>query len=185
MLNLNFTPFPFLSTIRLELRPLALSDVNEIFAIRSDLEMIKYLDRPPQKELDEASQFIEKIINGIQLNRWIYWAISLKGENKLIGTICIWNISVEDSKAEVGFELLPPYQGKGIIQEALKAVVDYGFNVIGLKSLEGEVDPGNIKSIKVMEKAGFKLVNYLRETDSEAIVKGKTVMYELRVGMSL
>lgn len=181
MINLNFTPFPFLSTARLELRPLTHSDENEIFAIRSDLEINKYLGRPPQKTVNEASQFIERIINAVKLNQAVYWAINNKGESKLIGTICIWNISVKDSKAEVGFELLPRYQGNGIMQESLKAVLDYGFNVIGLKTLEGEVDPANIKSIKVLEKAGFKLVNYLRETDSEAIREGRTVIYELRI----
>jgi [ribosomal protein S5]-alanine N-acetyltransferase len=181
MLNLNFDPFPLLATQRLQLRPLLLEDDKDIYEIKSNREMIKYLDRPPMKTIFEARQFIEKINNGIALNRWIYWAISLKGNKSLIGTICIWRISEEEKKGEVGFELLPAFQGMGIIQEALNCVIEFGFNVLGLVSLEGEVDPQNIKSVKVMEKAGFKLIDYLRETDSEEVVEGKTVIYELRI----
>ena len=165
MLTLNFVPFPSLLTERLLLRSLTIDDKNEIFAIRSDENMIKHLDRPSQKCIDEASQFIEKITHGVAQNRWIYWAVCLKDKKELIGTICIWNISEEESKAEVGFELLPAYQGKGLMREALAAVIDYGFYCINLNSLEGETDPRNIKSISLMEKSAFTLVNCLRETD--------------------
>lgn len=179
MLTLNFVPFPSLLTERLLLRSLTIDDKNEIFAIRSDENMIKYLDRPSQKCIDEASQFIEKITHGVAQNRWIYWAVCLKDKKELIGTICIWNISEEESKAEVGFELLPAYQGKGLMREALTVVIDYGFYCISLNSLEGEVDPQNIKSIRLMEQSGFTQVNCLRETDSAAAKEGRTIIYRL------
>lgn len=179
MLNPNFTLFPILKTTRLLLRQLTLIDEKEIFEIRSSEKIAKYLDRPLCRSIDDARAFINKINKGIENNEWIYWAICEKEIFKLIGTICIWNISLKESKAEIGFELLPQYHGKGIMQEALKCVLDYGFNVLQLNSMEGEVDPANIKSIKLMEKYNFKRRNNIHEYDSKNEIESKTVIYQL------
>ena len=56
-----------------------------------------------------------------------------------------WKISREYSKAEIGFELLPEHQGKGIMQEALPKIIEYGFKNMKLRTIEGEVDPNNLK----------------------------------------
>lgn len=179
MLNINFTPFPNLETERLELRQLKREDENEILAIRSNEQMAKYLDRPLYKSVEEARKFINMINEGIKENKSVYWAVTLKENPKLIGTICLWQISVEESKAEIGFELLPEYQGKGLIQEAVKSVLDFGFKKMNLDVIEGEVVPDNIKSIKLMEKFNFKKVEEIRENDSDDVKNLLTVMYSL------
>lgn len=172
--KINFTPFPSLTTERLILRRLSLEDEKEIYTIRSDERVNKYLDRQSCTSLDEALKFINKINAGILNNEWIYWVVSFKDNQKLIGTICLWNISDDSSKADIGFELLPEYQGKGIMQEAAKAVIEYGFNIMGLKRIEGEVAPGNTKSINLMRKFNFTLKeNSINEE------KPKAVVYEL------
>src|SRR5437868_13096004 len=119
MLNLNFTPFPNLITERLFLRQLKIEDANEIFTLRSSDEVNRFLDRPKATTIDEARQFINKINDGINKNESVYWAITFKNDSKLIGTICYWNISKENDRAEIGYELQPRYQGKGIMQEAI------------------------------------------------------------------
>jgi [ribosomal protein S5]-alanine N-acetyltransferase len=73
------------------------------------------VSRPITKEIDEALQYINMINEGINRNDWVLWAITLKDSNELIGTICIWNFSEELSKGEVGYELSPAYQGRGIM----------------------------------------------------------------------
>ena len=106
METINLTPFPNLSTERLTLRQLNLQDDNEIFFLRSDERVLKYLVIPKANSIEEARAFIHKINNGSA-----YWAICLKNETKLIGTICFWNISKEENKAEIGYVLHPGYQG--------------------------------------------------------------------------
>lgn len=172
-------PFPNLSTERLFLRRLSAEDDSEIFAIRSNEEMVKYLDRPLSKAVEETRDFIKKINASIDNNESVYWAVTLKNNPKLIGTICLWNFSDDKSQAEVGFELLPEYQGKGIMNEALTAVINYGFSVLALHSLLGEVDPKNLRSIKLMERHSFKLTapTYGKGTDAEN--NSGTVVYEL------
>jgi ribosomal-protein-alanine N-acetyltransferase len=160
---LNFIPFPNLTTERLVLRQLIAEDEAEIFKLRSDESVSKFLTRPLCKTMEEARAFINKINTGISNNESLYWALTLKNNNALIGTICIWNISKEHARAEVGFELLPDFQGKGFMQEALTAVLDYGFNILQLHSIEGVVSPGNLSSIKILGKNNFVREAYFKE----------------------
>jgi ribosomal-protein-alanine N-acetyltransferase len=155
MTEFSFTPFPYLTTEHYTLRQLSAWDENELFAIRSDIDVAEYLDRPLAKSVEEIRQFIEKINNSISKNESIYWVINYKDESKLIGSICLWNISWEESKAEIGFELLPAYQGKGIIQEVLPVIIEFAFKNMKLNLIEGEVDADNLKSIALMVKNGF------------------------------
>ena len=76
MTNRVFTPFPILVSERLTLRQLLLSDAENIFAIRSDAEINKYLDRPPSKSIDDAINFINIITENIKMNSSIYWVIT-------------------------------------------------------------------------------------------------------------
>jgi len=164
MSKINFTPFPLLTTERLTLRQLTLEDDNEIFRLRSDESVNKFLDRPIAKTIDDAIQFINKINRSISKNELIYWAVTFKNHFKLIGTICLWNISDDCTNAEIGFELLPDHQGKGVMQAVLPIVIKYGFEIMKLNFIEGEVDPNNLKSIKLMEKNGFILQRRLKNT---------------------
>ena len=163
MLAINFEKFPLIATDRLVLRQLTSKHENEIFELRSDERVSKFLNRQKYKKIVEAREFIDKINKGIRQNEWIYWAITLKNDKKLIGTICLWHISKENFRAEVGFELHPDFQGRGIMQEALTKVLDYGFKDMKLHSIEGNVDPNNLSSIKLLEKNNFIREAYFKE----------------------
>jgi ribosomal-protein-alanine N-acetyltransferase len=162
-MNLSFQPFPIITTERLILRQLHLKDDKEIMVLRSDERILKYLVNTPCKHLDEAKLFIEKINLSISANESIYWGIAQKDGDNLIGTICIWQISKENYRAEIGYVLHPDHQEKGLMSEALDAVLRYGFDVIGLHSLEAHVAPENKSSIKLLEKKGFVKEAHFKE----------------------
>lgn len=164
MNKINFIPFPGLFTKQYHLRQLSLDDQEEIFILRSDERVLEHLDIQKADTIEDARNFIIKINNGINNNESIYWAICRTGNPKLVGTICLWNISQAESKADIGFALLPEFQGNGIMQEVIPAVLDYGFNTMNLKKIDGEVTPANIKSIKLMERFGFKYEFELENT---------------------
>ncbi|MFF2877822.1 GNAT family N-acetyltransferase [Gottfriedia sp. NPDC057991] len=151
----SFNPFPKIDTNRLVLRQMNNGDQYEIFALRSNKMVSQYINRPIAKEVDEALQYIKMINEGIERNDWVLWAITFKESDQLIGTICLWNFSVEQSKGEVGYELSPELQGKGIMQEAVKAVLAYGFNTLQLQVIEGIVQSENKKSIQILERNKF------------------------------
>ena len=179
MNSLSFTPFPNLSTQRLNLRRLKLKDDKEIHFLRSDEMVNKYIDRPKTVTNEEARKFIDKINKGIDNNEWIYWAISIKDDDKLIGTICIWNFSAEKDMAELGFELFPQFQGKGIMHEALTKIIEYGFEKLNLKKLKAYTNLQNIPSIKLLEKNKFIQEKVFDEKHSVTGESFDTVIYSL------
>ncbi len=163
MLQLNFSTFPVLNTKRLLLRKVEMTDVNEIFLLRSDPVVMKYLDRPPAKNLEDAKIFLKSISDLEKNNEAVTWAITIKENPKLIGTICYWNIKKEHYRAEVGYVLLPGFHGKGIMQEALTEILGYGFNIMKLHSVEANVNPMNEASIKLLERNKFIREAYFKE----------------------
>lgn len=156
MREINFTPFPVLKTERLTLRQLVSSDDKEIFALRSNDNINKFLHRKPAESITDAENFIQIITENIQKNDSIYWAITLNGSDKLIGTICLFNFTNDNSKAETGFELLPGFQGKGIMQEAALKVIDFGIQHLWLNTIEACTHPENRNSMQLLEKLHFK-----------------------------
>lgn len=138
------------------LRQLVSGDDNEIFALRSNDTVNKYLGRKPSKSIDEAKTFIQAITKNIESNASIYWVITLNGTDKLIGTICLFHFSDDNLKAEIGYELLPDFQGKGIMQEAISKVIDFGIRHIGLTSIEAYTHSENQSSTRLLEKFNFK-----------------------------
>lgn len=95
------------------------------------------------------------------------WAITRIGEARLIGTVVYWNVVEEKQEAELGYELLPEYQGKGIMTEAVKKVIGFGFGDLKFKTIVAEPKKGNVRSIKLLEKLGFRLS---RETDGGYLI---------------
>ncbi len=165
MLEINFLPFQILQTERLILRRVDKEDVREIFALRSDQEVMKYIPRPLLKTEEEAIAHITAIDEKIDSNEGINWAITQKGNPKLIGIIGHYRLKLEHFRSEIGYMLLPEYQGKGIISEALKEVINYGFEVMKLHSIEAIIDPENIASEKVLKKNGFLKEAHFKENE--------------------
>jgi [ribosomal protein S5]-alanine N-acetyltransferase len=163
MLSLNFNPFPLIQTDRLTLRQIMQTDVNEIFFLRSDKKVLEYLDRAPAATSDEAQLWIQKIYDLEKNNDAVTWAITVKPNEELTGTIAFWNITKEHYRAEIGYVLHPNNQGKGIMQEAMTAVLEYGFKIMKLHSVEANVNPANLSSIKLLERNNFVREGYFKE----------------------
>jgi ribosomal-protein-alanine N-acetyltransferase len=165
MLTINFTPFPNLETERLSLRRVDANDVNEIFALRSNPETMKYIPRPLVKTNEEALELIATIDAKIEDNEGINWAITLKGDPKLIGFLGFYRTKPEHYRSEIGYMILPEYNGRGIVSEAIKKIVTYGFDVMKLHSIEAVIDPENFASEKVLQKNGFVKEAHLKENE--------------------
>ncbi|HEX4374364.1 MAG TPA: GNAT family N-acetyltransferase [Puia sp.] len=167
--------FPVLTSKRLTLRQLDDNDYNEIFALRSDDNLNKYIARRKATNIEEAKEFIKKINAGVNGNKSLYWAICFSDSKKLIGTICLWNLSEDKTVAEVGYELNPTYQKMGIMNEALQCVINYGFNEIGLTTIEAYTHKDNSSSSRLLKKNNFKIDDLKK--DEEGI---NNVIYSLK-----
>ncbi|MFL5752743.1 MAG: GNAT family N-acetyltransferase [Bacteroidia bacterium] len=160
------------------------ADVNEVFELRSNPDIMHFIPRPLAKDREDAMEHIKKIDDKINENESINWGITLKSESKLIGILGFVRMTKDHFRAEVGYLLHPDQHRKGIIPEALKAVIEYGFREMKLHSIEAVVDPENKASIRVLEKSNFIKEAHFKEKE---FYKGKfndTAVYSLLTNYS-
>lgn len=164
MLSPNFSPFPDLATSRLLLRQLTMDDAAAVLRLRSNKEVMQHINRPLAVTIADAERWISVIQENLNANGGITWCIALKEDpSQHIGTIGLWRIEKENHRAEIGYMLEPALQGKGIMYEALEAVVDYGFTILKLHSIEAQIDPLNLASAALLRKGGFVQEAHFRE----------------------
>jgi len=154
-MNAIISSFRVLKTERLILRALELNDAPAILSLRSDVCVNEFLDRPATNNLDEAVAFIKKIQKSVEHDDSMYWAITCN--DVLIGTICLWNLDIENDIAEIGYELKTESQGKGFMNEAIRTVIDFAFKTMCVKTITASIKQGNMKSIQILEKNKFNL----------------------------
>jgi ribosomal-protein-alanine N-acetyltransferase len=163
MIDLLFDPFPVLGTQRLSLRKISMNDAAEIFAMRRNADAMRYSGRPLLKTMSEAQNLIGKFQEGIRDRKNIFWGISLKSDSRLIGTIGFRRIDPTNFRAEIGYVISPEFWGNGYASEAIASVIKYGFNEIGLHSIEARVSPDNRDSSKVLLKQKFVKEAHFKE----------------------
>lgn len=152
-----------LETERLLLKDINESHVEDILRIRSNEVVNQFVKRNSPKNNYDALQFILTIKNRTQNNETFYWGISLKDHPNLIGTICLWKFSEDRKVAEVGYELLPDYHRKGIMFEALKAVVNFAFNELHLHEILAMTNTFNENSKGLLLKHDFILEEGIKD----------------------
>lgn len=164
MLDVNFEPFTEIKTERLLLRKFSLEDAPAIYALRTNEKVMLFLEREPLKNMDEANALVSTIIKNVDDNNGIMWGICLPENSKqLIGNIGFWQIEKHNYRAEIGYMLHPQYWNKGFMQEAIKAVIAFGFNQMKLHSIKATINPHNAASAALLEKAGFVREAYFKE----------------------
>jgi len=156
MKDMNSAAFPILTTERLTLRQVSLDDQDDIFALRSDPEINKYLDRQPCRTNEDAITFINRVNDNFNLGESYYWAITLTDTKTLVGSVCLFDFSAEGNSCEMGYELKIEFQGRGLMKEAVQVVIDYAFQTLKVKKILACTHDGNQKSTTLLLKFNFK-----------------------------
>jgi ribosomal-protein-alanine N-acetyltransferase len=156
-MELNFKNFPKLITERLVLRNIENNDVDLIHKLHSDPIVNAFVGRDNSSNLKKAEEYIIKMQNLISKNECVYWVITEKENNDLIGSICLWNFDVENEIVEIGYEMLSEFQGKGIMTEVIKKVIKYTFEEIKAKIITAFPSSNNINSVTILKKLNFEL----------------------------
>ncbi len=152
--------FPEIETERLKLSILTLEDTEAVFRHFSDENVTRFMDISPCKDTGEAEEIIRFHIEDTGCR----WGIFSKLDAQLIGTCGFhcWSQG-EQPRAEIGFDLAKEFWGKGIMQEALKPVIDFGFKEMSLNFIEATVEQENDKSINLLRKLNFEREIELRD----------------------
>ncbi|MFB7156705.1 GNAT family N-acetyltransferase [Lysinibacillus sp. NPDC056232] len=153
---------PVLKTARLTLRPISLNDLEAMFHYTSSKNVARYVTWDPHKSLEETKMFVELVLNGYTQGNHLLWGIEY--EQKLIGTIDFVSFNDQQKCAEIGYVLSEDYWNQGITTEAVKKLIDYGFNELKIVRIQARCFEDNIGSQKVMEKSGMLFEGTLRKS---------------------
>lgn len=158
-------------TERLLLRELQESDEQGMFDLDSDPEVHRYVGKSPVESIEEIKEIIKFIQQQYKENGVARWAVIRKSDNAFLGWCGLKlfknEINGHVNFYELGYRFQKQHWGNGFATEAAKASVNYGFNTLGIKEIYAMTDPENTSSNKVLQKAGFQLVNNFIDNDEE------------------
>lgn len=152
--------FPVLKTERLELRQLTQQDVDAVYAIFSDSDVVRYYDLAPFEEKKQAARIIDFFQQRWQSRAGIRWGIYFSGENACIGTCGLNSWDKNMHSATIGYDLNKAHWGKGIATEAVSEILNTTFSKESpfdyINRIQADTIPGNDASERVLIKLGFK-----------------------------
>lgn len=154
---------PIITKPRVVLRWISEDDIDSLYEIFSNHEVMRYWSTVPLPNREAAVALQREIAAGNESETMFKWGIALRDSNKMIGTTTLFNLSLDNGRAEIGYAMAHDYWGKGYMNEALKALVSHAFEVRELRRLEADVDPRNAASIRTLERLGFQREGFLRE----------------------
>ncbi len=153
-----------LETDRLILRKFTPEDAEDMYENwASDPEVTKYLTWPVHTSVDVTKKLLEIWVQRYRDDNSYNWAIEYKETGRVIGNISVVKLNEAVESADMGYCMSRALWGRGIMPEALKAVIAFLFDEVGLNRIAACHDPGNSKSGRVMEKAGMKLEGVWRQ----------------------
>jgi RimJ/RimL family protein N-acetyltransferase len=154
---------PTLVAPRVQLRWMDSRDIEDLYTVYSDPEVVRYWSHTAWPQRDEASIYLEAIENGFQAGNLFQWGIALRGDDRVIGTVTLYGIDHTQGRAEVGFALARDHWGHRYGQEALTVLFKHAFDALSLRRIEADVDPRNLPSLRTLENLGFRREGYLRQ----------------------
>jgi RimJ/RimL family protein N-acetyltransferase len=154
---------PIIATPRLVLRWISEDDIDALFEIFSDPQVMRYWSSGPLADRDAAAAMQREIADGNHSDTMWKWGIALRDTNTVIGTATLFNLSLSNGRAEIGYAIGRPYWGQRYMNESLSALITHAFEVANLRRLEADVDPRNDRSIRTLERLGFQREGFLRE----------------------
>jgi RimJ/RimL family protein N-acetyltransferase len=154
---------PTLTTERLVLRAHDATDVGALFALFTDPATMRYWGAPPWTERAQAEAMIERAAAAFAAREAIRFALAPRAGGAMIGTCTLFAVDAQNRRAEMGYILAPAAWGRGLMHEALTALLAWGFGPLGLHRVEADVDPRNVPSVKALERLGFVREGFLRQ----------------------
>ena len=160
---MNWTSLPTLITPRLTLRSITSRDVDALFNVFSNSEVMRYWSTPPLADRQAALALLQEIHDSFAQQLMLKWGVARRTDDLLIGTTTLFHLDLSNRRAEIGYALGREYWGQGLMHEALQGLLSYCFETLDLRRLEADVDPRNKNSIKALERLGFQREGYLRQ----------------------
>lgn len=159
MAESTFKRFPIIETDRLKLRNFVIQDAYEYFNYHNDSKVVKFYDWKPNN-LTEAKEDIDLIINSYKQLNYFRWAITLKGNDTIIGDC---GLITGDLKSEISYILARNHWEAGIMTEALNALISCCFKETDMIRIQALSLPDNQPSSRLLNRLGFTQEGLLRK----------------------
>lgn len=160
---INGDTLPTYEGARVRVRWLHSGDVPQLFEIFSDPVVTAFWSSPPMPGVADAELLLAEIHRLFHRRELFQWGVARTHDDKVIGTCTLAGLDPDNRRAELGFALGSAHWGQGLMTEALNLLVDAAFTGLNLHRLEADVDPGNTRSLALLERFGFLREGYLRE----------------------
>lgn len=168
----TFSKMPVLQTERLTLRKLTPRDAQDMFDYAHRADVTRYLTWSPHPDVRYSREYLEYLQGRYAGGMYYDWGVIDRSNGKMIGTCGFTSFNCTHDKAEIGYVLHPDYWGKGLAAEAVKKILDFGFEKLRLHRIEAKFMKENARSLRVMEKVGMTFEGYEREA---MLIKGRYV----------
>lgn len=156
--------FPKLETERLLLREILPADAPRLLTIHGDPDTMKWYGNDPLLDMQQALQLVQNFAAWRELpNPGTRWGIQVKGEWALVGSGGLFKFNRRWRSCTIGYELASTARGQGYMQEALVAMINWGWREMRLHRIEAQVHPDNLPSLGLLQRLGFKPEGRLRE----------------------
>ena len=157
--------FPVLETKRLVLRQITMADVENLFSFFSDREVMQHYDCEPLSSMDEVRSLIQRYTDWFEKQNGFRWGITIKTEsNAIVGTCGIFAWHKPSRIATLGYELSRQYWRRGIMSEAVRELLVYGYRDLNLNRIRATVVTDNVASARLLEQLSFKREGVLRQS---------------------
>lgn len=158
-----FKDMPSLETLRLILRPVQMSDAQDLFEVHSDYEVVRYMPVEQEESIERTQYWIEWRQKRQHEGQPVPWVMVDKKTNKVLGFCGFYRIDYPRAAGEIMVTLNRQWWGNGYMLEAIKAVVACGFQVIGLNRIDILFYPENKRITSLCEKAGLRFIGSIPE----------------------
>jgi [ribosomal protein S5]-alanine N-acetyltransferase len=156
-------PPPLLETARLRLRPFEPRDLDDLYALESDVEVMRYGSHVPWTLRAQAEAKLAEILDPAPSSTVFHWVIAEREADRMIGDCVLFSINRDHARCEVGFSLFPAYQGRGFAHEVVHCALRWAFDSLGMMRIEADADPRNLRSCRLLERLGFQREGLLRQ----------------------
>lgn len=153
---------PVLEAKRVRLRPFRAGDRDKLYELFSDPAVARYWSSPPWTDRSQADTWLAGALD-FSNPTMLQWVTAERETDELIGTVTIFGLRVDQMRAEIGYSLRSEYWGRGFAREAVTRAIELGFDDLGLRRFEADVDPRNAASIGLLTRLGFTREGMLRE----------------------
>ena len=156
---------PTIETDRLILRKMTPGDAEAMFAYASDPEVTRYAIWETHRTIEDSRSFLDLTVRGYESGADPVWGIVYKGDHRFVGTCGFASLAPEHARAEIGYVISKGYWGRGLAPEAVRAMISFGFERMGLNRIEARCIAENTASARVMHKVGMIREGMLRQRE--------------------